>query len=491
MMIKHLSIHVVGVSILLVCSPVQAGTCLTNDPRVDDRMMVRLLPGIEVESFAAAFESDFPEVGVTPLDSIPGRDIWLLRLQLPPSLPGDRLDEMEDALGSNYAAYLVWGDFLYANEAPEGTTGSTLVDHPANASLFANQYARTHTGASAAQMRSVGTGVVVAVLDTGVDANHPELAGRILPGFDFIDGDADPADVGDGVDTDGDGLTDEMTGHGTFVAGLVSLIAPAAKILPVRVLDGDGNGDLWVLAKGMFYAIDRGVEVINISISSTYKGEATDDAAVEAANLGIIVVAAAGNCNGDAPLEYPASRDAVLGVAATDDSDLKGAFSNYGQKIFITAPGVTQVIGSEPDSARSIISLRPAGGYAYWEGTSMATPVVAGAAALVRAQHPEWPADATTRAMIAATLEVTAVDIDPLNPPYRGLLGAGRIDIAAAAALGPLEPAVGDLNNDGAVGALDLATLLLAWGQTHSSADLNGDGMVNSIDLIILVLRFG
>ena len=485
---KHLSLHVVGASILLVSSPGQAGTCRTDDPRLDDRMMVRLLPGIEVESFAAALESDFPEVGVTPLDSIPGRDIWLLGLQLPPSLPGDRLDEMEDALGSNYEAYLEWGDFLYTNAAPEGTTGSTLVDHPANASIFANQYARTHTGADDAQTRSVGTGVVVAVLDTGVDANHPELAGRILPGFDFIDGDTDPADLGDGVDTDGDGLTDEMTGHGTFVAGLVSLIAPAAKILPVRVLDGDGNGDLWLLAKGMFYAIDRGVEVINISISSTYKGEATQDAVLEAANLGIIVVAAAGNCNTDDPPEYPAMRDHFLAVGASDDGDLKGGFSNYGEDMSLMAPGVSALIGSEPDPARSIISLLPAGGYAYWEGTSMATPVVAGAAALVRAQHPEWPADETTRAMIEAALESTAVNIDALNPPYAGLLGAGRIDIAAAAALGPPEPAVGDLNNDGAVDALDLVILLLAWGQTHSSADLNGDGIVNVLDLVILIL---
>ena len=90
--------------------------------------------------------------------------------------------------------------------------------------------------------------------------------------------------------------------------------------------------------------------------------------------------------------------------------------------------------------------------------------------------------------MIEAALESTAVNIDALNPPYAGLLGAGRIDIAAAAALGPPEPAVGDLNNDGAVDALDLVILLLAWGQTHSSADLNGDGIVNVLDLVILIL---
>ena len=487
---KHLSVHVVGVSILLVSSPGQAGTCSTEDPRLDDRMTVRLLPGIEVESFAAAFESDFPEIGVTPLDSIPGRDIWLLGLQLPPSLPGDRLDEMEDALGSNYEAYLEWGDFLYTNAAPEGTTGSTLVDHPANASLFANQYAKTRTGADDAHNQSLGTGVVVAVLDTGIDANHPQLAGQILPGIDFVDGDTDPADLGDGVDTDGDGLTDEMTGHGTFVAGLVLLIAPAAKILPVRVLDSDGNGDLWLLAKGMFYAIDRGVEVINISISSTYKGEATQDAVLEAANLGIIVVAAAGNCNTDDPPEYPAMRDGFLGVGASDDGDLKGAFSNYGEDMFLMAPGVSALIGSDPDPARSIISLLPAGGYAYWEGTSMATPVVAGAAALVRAQHPEWPASQTTRDDIEYIIVQTAVNIDGLNPGFEGQLGAGRLDIDAAVSIGPVAPPLGDLNGDSVVNVLDLIELLLDLGQTHSSADLNGDGVVTVLDLVIQLGAF-
>ncbi len=190
------------------------------------------------------------------------------------------------------------------------------------------------------------------------------------------------------------------------------------------------------------------------------------------------------------PPEYPAMRESVLGVGASDEGDLKGTFSNYGEDMSLMAPGVSALIGSEPDPARSIISLLPAGGYAYWEGTSMATPLVAGAAALIRAQHPEWPADSSTGLAIKSALESTAVDLDVLNPPYAGRLGAGRIDIAAAVGLGPPEPAFGDLNNDGAVNRLDSQILLLDWGQTHSSADLNGDGVVNVLDLVHLLTAF-
>ena len=494
-MIRMLWAQVVSASVLLATPVAQAGTCDAADERLDDRIMVRLVSGAALSDFVSAFERDHPGVTVTPIDSIADRDIHLLSLELPDAFGhADEklrsLEALEAHLEQRYLALLAWAEFLYTNRAPEGSTGSTLVDHPASASLFGGQYAVTLTGAGAAHARSTGAGVVVAILDTGVDASHPQLAGRVLSiGHDFVDNDPDPSDVGDGLDTDGDGLIDEMTGHGTFAAGLVSLIAPDAWLLPVRVLDSDGNGDMWALARGMFYAIDRGVEVINVSISSTYNSDAVEDAAEEAKSLGIVVVAAAGNCNREEPREFPAAGSSVLGVAATDDTDVKGDFSNYSDRLFISAPGVSFFNADQPDPDRSIISLVPGEGYAYWEGTSMAAPLVAGAVALVRAQHPEWPAGELIHDLIEARLESTAEDIDMLNPPYAGLLGAGRINIEAAVNLGPVAPPFGDLNGDGAVNVLDLIEVLLAFGQTHSSADLNGDGTVNVLDLIALLLE--
>lgn len=468
--------------------PARAGTCLDPDERIADKAMVRLLPGANLDLFLTLFMADHPDVTVKAIDAIPGRPIHLLSVQVPPGYTELQLDQLEDDLELNYLTLIAWGEFLYLNEAPEGTTGSTFVDSPANASLFDNQYAKTITGGDIAQQRSQGAGVTVAILDTGVDTAHPALAGLVVPaGYDFIDNDADPSDVGDLADSDQDGLTDEMTGHGTFVAGLVTLIAPQTKILPVRVLDSDGNGDMWALAQGMFYAIDHGVEVMNVSISSTYKSQAVEDAVDEATALGIMVVAAAGNCNRDDPREFPAMGSDVIGVAATDDGDIKGTFSNYSELLFISAPGVMFFSGADPDPARSMISLLPDAAYAFGEGTSMAAPIVSGAVALIRSQHPEWPAASSVHGTICFLLEATATDIDALNPPYAGLLGAGRIDIGTAVSVGPPAPELGDLDADGTVGVLDLLHVLTDWGMVHTPADLTGDGMVDVLDLLMLL----
>ena len=464
-----------------------ADTCEEPSELLADRLIVRLLPGSELAAFLAAFESDHPGVAVTPVDSVPGRGIHLLELQTPPDYTAVDFAALEEDLESSYGAFLDWGEFLYTNEAPEGTTGSTFVDHPASG-LYKNQYATTVTGTTAAHARSSGPGIVVAVLDTGVDLDHPALAGRGLPhGWDFMDNDSDPDDTGDTIDTDGDGLVDEMTGHGTFVAGLVALVAPEAWILPIRVLDSDGNGDMWVLARGLFYAIDHGVEVINVSITSTYNSEAIEVALVEAGAVGIVVVAAAGNCDRAEPRTFPAMRSEAIGVAATDAGDVKGVFSNFSDRLALSAPGVTTRLGDIPNPNGAIVSLLPGGGYAIWEGTSMAAPIVSGAVALIRAQHPEWAATEAVRLAITARLTATAVNIDGLNRSYEGLLGSGRIDIAAAVELGPIAPARGDLNADGAINVLDLIQMMTHMGLTHSSADLNGDGTVDSRDVADLL----
>jgi len=255
---------------------------------------------------------------------------------------------------------------------------------------------------------SQGAGVRVAVLDTGVDAKHPDLAGRLLPGFDFVDFDNDPSEAGSAADV--------SFGHGTHVAGLVALVAPDARIMPLRILDADGVGNAWVLAEAMLHAVDPdgnpttddGAHVINLSISSLAKTDLFktvaklvsckkrglggkdadddddgDDAAVSFSDKvrcsgfgGAVVVAAAGNRGSDRIREYPAAEasSALLSVAASDKNGWLATFSNYGW-VKLAAPG------------EDLTSTIPGGGYGTWSGTSMAAPLASGTAALLRSAN--------------------------------------------------------------------------------------------------------
>jgi len=265
---------------------------------------------------------------------------------------------------------------------------------------------------------TTGRGVRIAVLDTGVDRRHPALAGRLLPGFDFVDWDADPSEEADPLS--------RTYGHGTHVAGLVAMVAPGARILPLRVLDAQGYGNVWVLAEAMLYAVDPdgdpstddGAHVINLSLTSLARTELfktvvklvsckkgslaggakdpddedDDGSGDEGITLGdkarcsgfggALVVAAAGNLGTDKIQEYPAAEasSSLLSVAASDREGWLAPFSNYGW-VKLAAPGA------------EITSSVPGGGYGTWSGTSMAAPLVAGAAALVRSLERGLPAD--------------------------------------------------------------------------------------------------
>ena len=142
--------------------------------------------------------------------------------------------------------------------------------------------------------------MTLAVLDTGVDTTHPELASHLMNGYDFVDNDSDPSEVGiAGID--------RAYGHGTFITGLVALAAPDARIMPVRVLDPNGTGDVWRLAKSMVWAAANGADVINLSLGTNTRthvaNELIGDLAVS--GRGIVVVAAAGNAASNQPA-FPA-----------------------------------------------------------------------------------------------------------------------------------------------------------------------------------------
>jgi subtilisin family serine protease len=469
------------------------------DRLIDNGAIVALNPGYTVQQVVNALNQQFPNLQAWASDQVPGRPIHLISFTPPPPW---QMAQIEAWLAAS--PMLQYSDLLYAMEAPEGKTGSVWVDFGVSATTFHNQYLRQQVGLSQAHPRSQGLGSVVAVLDTGIDFSHPVLQGRMVPGggYNFITNSTNTNDVGDGIDNDGDGLIDEMVGHGTYVAGLIILTAPQAKILPVVVLNPDGVGDLWGLTRGIYYAIDKGVEVINLSLGSTYDSDAVNAATEHAQSLGIITVAAAGNFNRNCPRERPAMDDdhGVLGVAAVNDVEVKANFSNFNKRLFISAPGDSTNSGpGSPNLQRSVISTIPVhlwgkeGGYRVWKGTSMGTPIVSGAAALVRAQHPEWPASLATFNNITQRLRTTAINIYSQNPQYAPdqELGAGRVNIAAAVALGPIAPKLGDLNNDGVVNVNDLLRVISDWGLVHTPADIDGDGIVNVNDLLIVIQNWG
>lgn len=241
---------------------------------------------------------------------------------------------------------------------------------------FVEQRAVAAAGFDAARARSLGEGTLVAVVDTGVDPLHPLLRHRLATGGrDFVDGDEQPWETRDGVDSDGDGEIDEAAGHGTFVAGAVLLAAPAARILPLRALDDDGHGTAFALCQAVLTAIDRGADVLNMSFAGELRSRVLDRLLDEAVRRGVVLVAGAGN-DGATTLPFPARDHRVIAVAASDVSDRLAEFSNRGSGVALTAPG------------EEVYSALDRGDHGWWSGTSMAAPLVSGTAALLRAVHP-------------------------------------------------------------------------------------------------------
>ncbi|WP_261133522.1 S8 family peptidase [Bacillus sp. Marseille-Q3570] len=230
------------------------------------------------------------------------------------------------------------------------------------------------------------SGQEIAVLDTGVDYYHPDLDGKTIRGYDFVDNDWTPTDL-NGHGTHVAGTAAAETNNGQGVAGM----APNTKILAVRVLDANGSGSLADIADGIRYAADAGAEVINLSLGCDCSTTTLQNAVNYAWNQGSVLVAAAGN-DGVSTTFEPASYSNVIAVAAVDRYDSLASFSNYGSWVDVAAPGV------------DIASTYPNNGYVYMSGTSMASPHVAGLAGLLAGQG-------RSNSQIRAAIENTADNI--------------------------------------------------------------------------------
>ncbi|MCF6136495.1 S8 family peptidase [Pseudalkalibacillus berkeleyi] len=245
--------------------------------------------------------------------------------------------------------------------------------------------------------------IKIAVIDTGVDYNHPDLAGKVIKGYDFVQDDNDPMDE-HYHGTHVSGIAAANTNNGEGIAGL----APNASILAVRVLDAEGSGTLDDVAQGIRYAADQGAQVINLSLGGLLGTQTLKDAVDYAWNKGSVVVAAAGNESSAKP-SYPAYYSNAIAVAATDQNDNLAYYSNYGTWVDIAAPG------------SSVYSTMPGNTYDNLSGTSMASPVVAGVAGLLASQG-------RTASEIRTALEDTADNITGTGVLFQN----GRVNAANA-----------------------------------------------------------
>lgn len=394
-----------------------------------DEIVVRLNPasGATID----AINSTFGTSTLAALSAISGA----YRLRTP---AGQTPVAMAAAMGGDGRLLYAHPNFL--NEPPEANPRTSKVWGGPDPAPYQGQYANTLLHLSAAHTINRGAGIVVAVIDTGVQLSHPALAGRLtVARNDYVDGDNNPDDASNNVDDDGDGTIDEAAGHGTHVAGIVLLVAPDARIMPIRALDSDGIGDTVQIADAIHFAVANGAHVINLSLGTAADGGLISDAVKDAALAGVLVVSAAGNLNSDQK-QFPGADNCAMGVTAADSADVKSSFSNWGSWVDITAPG------------EGIPSALPPSGYGTWSGTSMSAPFVAGEAALIRSMRP-----LLNVRQIASVMAHTSTQIDDLNPQFSGKLGEGRIDAGAAVAFlqtGNAIPDVGSMISSGCVGTL-------------------------------------
>ena len=378
---------------------------------VPGQVIVRTHPGVDVQEIAAA-------AGGVVLGGA-GDSTYLI--QLPPgSGGGTRPGSHPGTAWSEGNALLSPPEHRACQSSSGGVGGQggctiAFYDGEPRPERYYEQPTADIIDVALAQELSLGIPSLVAVVDTGVDPDHVAFAGRVYsPGYDFIREAAGAWDTANGLDDDGDGLVDEAWGHGTHVAGIIALINPDAWILPLRVLDSDGNGTAFDVARAIHTAVDQGADVINLSLGMTGYSQAVADALERAHDAEATVIASAGNTSGG--LLFPAKHDRAAAVVALDGTDTKADFSSYGPNAEFSAPGV------------EIYSAMPGNSWAWWSGTSMAAAVASGSVSLLHSIHGD-PLEAEGDDAI----EVTAVNVDVQNPSYTELLGDGRIDLAAAA----------------------------------------------------------
>ena len=432
-------------------------------------------------------------------------------------LPGENFDSVLKKYNNDQAVEYAEPNYLYFQ--------SSITP---NDVYYGNQWYLQKIKAPAAwETTSQSPSITIAIIDSGIQITHPDLAANIWKNTDEIPDNC--------IDDDKNGFIDDINGwdfinnipdpspkfekdytesgvlHGTIVAGIAAAVGNngegvagvtwKSSIMPLRVLDDKGEGRTSEVVRAVDYAIANGADIINFSFVGFGYSKALNEAIKRAYNAGVIVVAAGGNeqdqgdgYNLDETPMYPVCHDGengenmVIGVAATDTLDQKAVFSSHGKKcIDIAAPGI-RIFGAAAYKPTEQSFNKYYDG--YWSGTSMATPMVSGALALLEEANLKMNRD-----QIIETLLSTTDDISRLNPQFSGQLGQGRLNVAAAVmkakaelgnrsamvltapfSIGKIKNAVSDYNGN-------KESEFFAYGENFSGgneiigADVNGDGI--------------
>jgi len=375
--------------------------------------------------------------GGTLLDSIPGTNIYLVNL---PNLP-----VVTPLLQTVLGIVFIEPDKRVV--APSrGQMGILTVRSQTTADWYDMQPELVRIQAVNAQAYSKGRGIVVADLNSLIDYAHPALAGHLTSGYDFVaarsgyQGTLDQSSASfldqssasfldqssaSFLDQSSASFLDQSSaafldqslyisadrnpayGHATLCAGVIAAVAPESMIMPLRVFDYSGQTDVFSVTKAIYYAVNNGAKVINLSFGMSQSYGSIKAALKYAASNNVVVVASAGNQNTSNP-QFPASVSGVIAVAAVTNTDAKASFSNYGTDVYVDAPGV------------NIISAYPDARYAMVSGTSFSAPMVAAEAALILSEK---------TVNVKTTIGSAVVNINAQNPSYSGQLGLGRINI--------------------------------------------------------------
>jgi subtilisin family serine protease len=359
----------------------------------EGELLVGLRSGVAKEQAAKLFTSH----GATVLEQFPQLNVHRIKVS------SSALDAVERALSRRPEV-----EFVERN-------GMLELNATPNDPLYPSEWHLGKIGAPAAWDLARGTSsIIVAVVDTGVDANHPDLVNKVVPGYNAYNDNNDSSDV---------------YGHGTMVAGIigaesnnglgVSSVGWMNPVMPIRITDSSLAVYYSVVANGITWAADHGAKVINTSIAGVAGSATVTSAASYARNKGALVIAAAGNCG---CFDSTSENTSIISVSATDGSDNLASWSSQGNYVDVAAPGV------------AIYTTTSGGGYGAPSGTSVASPVVAGVVALMMSANPSLKPS-----QIESLLEATTDDLGPAG--YDTAYGYGRLNayraVAAAATNSP------------------------------------------------------
>lgn len=324
-------------------------------PAVPGQFIVKFKPGVAAAQRAAIAA----EAGAKVVDRVAALDVEVLEFPaLSAKSDPKAAESVVRALKMNPNVEYVEPNYIYTVQWTPNDPGRT------------QQWAWDRIDAyDAWDVTRGSSSTIIAIVDSGVQRNHPDLDAKIVPGYDFVDRDNAPDD-GNGHGTHVAGTAAAETNNGTGGAGM----CPECRIMPVRVLNNSGSGTLANVANGITWAADNGAHVINLSLGGAMGSTTLQNAVNYAWNRGVFLACAAGNENTSAP-SYPAYYSRCFAVASTTNSDTRSSFSNYGSWVEVAAPG------------SSIYSTWIGSGYNTISGTSMATPHVAGLAGLLASMN--------------------------------------------------------------------------------------------------------